>query len=105
MHAETRRILAGTCLIRTGQQLGSLAVFLLEPASEDGLCAWNVFDAGLTVGGNILSYAYPGRYLTTRPVRAGGRSDVQTACDLRRALWSGPTATVDRRPHRHHALA
>ena len=106
MHAETRRILAGTCLIRTGQQLGSLAVFLLEPASEDGLCAWNVFDAGLTVGGNILSYAYPGRYPdNATSACAGGRSDVQTACDLRRALWSGPTATVDRRPHRHHALA
>jgi dipeptidyl-peptidase 4 len=31
-------------LIRCGQPLGSLAAFLLEPESEDGLAVWNYFD-------------------------------------------------------------
>ena len=35
-----------TILIRTGQPLGSLAAFLLEPESEDGLTYWNYFDDG-----------------------------------------------------------
>ncbi|NQU49015.1 MAG: M14 family metallopeptidase [Planctomycetes bacterium] len=35
----------GDIIIRCGQPLGSLAAFLLEPESEDGLCTWNYFDA------------------------------------------------------------
>src|SRR4030095_281734 len=41
---ETRRIDAGTVLVRTAQPLGSLAVHLLEPQSSDGLLTWNFFD-------------------------------------------------------------
>jgi hypothetical protein len=48
--AETRRVEAGTILVRTGQPLGDLVVFLLEPQSEDGLCTWNFFDAFLAEG-------------------------------------------------------
>ncbi len=47
---EERRIPAGTILVRTDQKLGTLATFLLEPESEDGLTTWNFFDAGLTEG-------------------------------------------------------
>ncbi|WP_435011543.1 M14 family metallopeptidase [Tundrisphaera lichenicola] len=40
----TREVPAGTILVRTAQPLGSLAVTLLEPRSDDGLATWNVFD-------------------------------------------------------------
>ena len=46
----TLRVRPGWFLIRTGQKLGNLAAFLLEPESEDGLAAWNAFDEGLAVG-------------------------------------------------------
>ncbi len=41
---EARRIPAGTVIVRTAQALGSLASFILEPQSADGLCAWNFFE-------------------------------------------------------------
>lgn len=44
---ETRRVPAGTTLVRTEQPLGSLAGFLLEPESMDGLATWNFFDTAL----------------------------------------------------------
>lgn len=34
----------GTIFVPTGQKLGSLAAYLLEPESNDGLVAWNFFD-------------------------------------------------------------
>ena len=45
--AETRHIPAGTRLVRTTQDLGRLAAYLLEPECEDGLTTWNFFDVGL----------------------------------------------------------
>ena len=51
--AETRRVPAGTVVVRTAQPLGSLVCYLLEPQSEDGLTTWNFFDAALTVGGDF----------------------------------------------------
>ncbi len=47
---ESRSVPAGTLLVRTGQPLGSLAVYFLEPQSEDGLCTWNFFDDVLKEG-------------------------------------------------------
>jgi hypothetical protein len=41
---------AGWYLVRTAQPLGVLAVYLLEPASEDGVATWNLLDAGLSTG-------------------------------------------------------
>lgn len=41
---------AGTLLVPTDQPLGRLVVYLLEPASEDGLTTWNFFDDSLTIG-------------------------------------------------------
>jgi dipeptidyl-peptidase-4 len=40
---DTRRIAAGTIVVRTSQPLGALAAYLLEPQAEDGLCAWSFF--------------------------------------------------------------
>jgi dipeptidyl aminopeptidase/acylaminoacyl peptidase/murein tripeptide amidase MpaA len=47
---ETRKIPAGTVLVKTGQPLGSLAACLLEPQSEDGLATWKFFDSALEEG-------------------------------------------------------
>lgn len=46
---DTRRVPAGSIIIRTAQPLGSLATYLLEPESSDGLAVWNFFDAALEV--------------------------------------------------------
>jgi dipeptidyl aminopeptidase/acylaminoacyl peptidase len=47
---ETRRVPAGTVVVRTDQKLGTLAAYLLEPQAEDGLAAWNFFDPALGDG-------------------------------------------------------
>lgn len=46
-----RSLRAGTFVVRTGQALGNLIVFLLEPESDDGFCTWNFFDDALEEGG------------------------------------------------------
>ena len=38
-------------IVRTAQPLGTLAVYLLEPESEDGLAVWNFFDNHISEGG------------------------------------------------------
>ncbi|MBY0514567.1 MAG: DPP IV N-terminal domain-containing protein, partial [Gemmataceae bacterium] len=48
--AERRMVPAGTALVRTTQPLGTLAAYLLEPESEDGLVTWNYFDDALVPG-------------------------------------------------------
>jgi hypothetical protein len=40
-------LVAGWYLVRTGQPLGLLAAYLLEPASEDGVVTWNLLDREL----------------------------------------------------------
>lgn len=40
----TATVPAGSFLVRTDQPLGRLAVYLLEPESDDGLVTWNYFD-------------------------------------------------------------
>jgi dipeptidyl aminopeptidase/acylaminoacyl peptidase len=50
---ESRRVPAGTILVRTSQRLGSLASFLLEPQALDGLAAWNFFNEGFKEGGDF----------------------------------------------------
>lgn len=64
---EARRVPAGTFLVRTKQPLGTLAAYLLEPAAEDGLAAWNVFDAGLAPGADFPVLRLP----TVPPVLTG----------------------------------
>ncbi|MEO8577131.1 MAG: hypothetical protein ABI556_10540, partial [Gemmatimonadales bacterium] len=48
---EQVSIPAGTYLVRVDQPLGLLAVYLLEPQSDDGLVTWNYFDRELRPGG------------------------------------------------------
>lgn len=40
----------GVFLVRTDQPLGTLAVYLLEPESEDGFVTWNLLDGELRAG-------------------------------------------------------
>jgi hypothetical protein len=47
---HNRTLPAGSTLISTAQLLGTLALYLLEPMSEDGLATWNFFDGQLEVG-------------------------------------------------------
>lgn len=69
--AELRTVPAGTVVVRTGQPLGSLAAFLLEPLSEDGLTTWNFFDAGVAEGKDFPVLALPAAAeLVTRPLPA-----------------------------------
>jgi hypothetical protein len=41
---------AGAYVVRTAQNLGVLAVILLEPECDDGLTTWNFFDKWMSVG-------------------------------------------------------
>ncbi len=59
--SETRTMPSGTLVIRTAQPLGTLAAFLLEPQSEDGLCSWNFFDAALAEGEDFPVLRLPRR--------------------------------------------
>ena len=43
----------GSFIISTAQPLGALAVYLLEPESDDGLADWNFFDAEIRKGGRF----------------------------------------------------
>lgn len=47
---ETMSVAAGTHVVRAGQPLGVLALYLLEPQSDDGFVTWNVMDPWLAVG-------------------------------------------------------
>lgn len=44
---------AGTVLVRSGQPRSVLAMYLLEPESDDGLATWNVLDRSLGEGTNF----------------------------------------------------
>ena len=48
---ETRPIEARSFVVDTSQPLGLLAVYMLEPQSDDGLVTWNYFDSELKPGG------------------------------------------------------
>ena len=41
---DPRTLSVGTYIVRTAQPLGILAMYLLEPASDDGFVDWNVLD-------------------------------------------------------------
>jgi len=41
---EEKTFAAGTLFVGTAQRLGTLAAYLLEPESDDGLLVWNFFD-------------------------------------------------------------
>ena len=59
----------GVIVVRCAQPLGTLAAYLLEPLSEDGLCVWNFFDEGLRQGADYPVLRLPAAAaLTTRTV-------------------------------------
>ncbi|HYV35202.1 MAG TPA: DPP IV N-terminal domain-containing protein [Gemmataceae bacterium] len=58
---ESRKIKAGTIVVRTNQKLGTLASFWLEPQSEDGLATWNFFDSGIKEGGDFPVLRLPAK--------------------------------------------
>ena len=86
---EPRMVKAGSLLVPATGSLGSLAVMLLEPRSEDGLVAWNGFDDALRPGAEfpvlrvpalptypLLTAAVKPAFETGRPsVAAGGASN------------------------------
>src|SRR5207244_4059316 len=43
----TRTLASGMFVVRIGQPLGILAMYLLEPSSDDGFVDWNVLDPWL----------------------------------------------------------
>jgi hypothetical protein len=49
-HRERRTLPAGSYLASSSQPLGIVAMYLLDPESDDGLTTWNVFDARLSRG-------------------------------------------------------
>lgn len=59
---ERRTIPAGTAVVRADGRLGNLAVYLLEPRSDDGLATWNFFDEGMKVGGEFPVLRVRGRF-------------------------------------------
>jgi hypothetical protein len=48
---DTLRLTAGSFVVRGGQPKGILALYLLEPLSDDGLVTWNFLDSWLNPGG------------------------------------------------------
>jgi hypothetical protein len=75
MNKEARRLEAGAIVIRTGQPLGALAAYLLEPQSEDGLTTWNFLDEVLQEGKPYpilrLPVAAPLNLMRVRPLPEG----------------------------------
>ncbi len=47
---QRRTISAGSFVVAPADRFGVLAVYLLEPESDDGLVDWNFFDGGLARG-------------------------------------------------------
>lgn len=56
---ETRTFPVGTVVIPSAQPLGSLAAYLLEPESDDGLLVWNFFDRHVVPQWSREPQSYP----------------------------------------------
>lgn len=56
---ENKEFKAGTYFILSSQKLGSLAAYLLEPETDDGLLKWNFFDRYLVPQWGGYYYPYP----------------------------------------------
>ncbi len=68
-----QRLVAGTAIVRTRQDLGRLAMLLLEPMSQDGLVTWNFFDEASKEGALFPVVRIEGEQpLPLRP--SGGRN-------------------------------
>jgi len=68
---DTVTLDAGSYVVRGGQPLGILALYLLEPQSDDGLATWNFMDAWLQPGGSYPVLRVTDRLtVPLRPVRS-----------------------------------
>jgi hypothetical protein len=56
---ENKTFAKGTYIIKTGQKLGNLVAYLLEPETDDSLLSWNYFDKYLTPQWGRSYYPYP----------------------------------------------
>jgi len=56
---EQKEFAAGTYYVLSSQKLGSLAAYLLEPESDDGLLKWNFFDRYLVPQWGNFYFPYP----------------------------------------------
>lgn len=56
---EKKMFKAGTYYVVSGQKLGSLAAYLLEPETDDGLLKWNFFDRYLVPQWGNYYFPYP----------------------------------------------
>jgi hypothetical protein len=56
---EEKEFPVGTLYIPTAQPLANVAVYLLEPESDDGLVVWNFFDRYLTTQWSRNPQTYP----------------------------------------------
>jgi hypothetical protein len=57
---DTRAIPSGSYIVDMAQPLARLAVYMLEPESDDGLTVWNYFDKDLKVGGEYPVFKQTG---------------------------------------------
>ncbi len=57
--ANQRKFDEGTMIVPTAQPLGTLAVYLLEPQSADGLATWNFLDEHVKIGGEYPIHRVP----------------------------------------------
>ena len=58
---RTIRFDAGTLVVPTGQRLGNLVVYLLEPESDDGLARWEFLDPYVRINDPFPVYRVPSR--------------------------------------------
>jgi hypothetical protein len=70
---EQKEFPAGTLFVGAAQPLGSLAAYLLEPESDDGLVVWNFFDRYLFPQWSREPQTYP-VYRLLRPVNLAKES-------------------------------
>jgi dipeptidyl-peptidase-4 len=90
---EARRVPAGTLLVKTAQPLGNLAVYLLEPRSEDGLAAWKLMGGAVKVGSDFpvlrLLQQVPITTTAAEPLAEERKHDLPITFDMARGGRGG----------------
>ena len=85
-------MMAGTLVVKTAQPLGNLAVYLLEPRSEDGLAAWKLVQ-GVKAGGDfpVLRLPHPTTLLSTgaEPLAEDRKHNLPITFDMARGIRGG----------------
>ena len=106
-----RKMKAGTVVVRTAQPLGTLAVYLCEPAADDGLATWGLLGDALAAGKEfpiarvVRPFALPrddAPKATKKPITfdlvnsrgGGGRGGMGTPRWLDDTHWLAPKGAV-----------